>query len=515
MDLQTRQKEDARKGEGERARGKLQQERWRWNSRGELLLPEPELVEGQGCGRREAKTFGKGFCGACRRRLQAMDPLDEANKLLGVLRDVKEVCEKKRNNVEVMRELGLFIESLQQAIGVLERRALDRRRARIEDTPNIPHLLSSGTADELVEDLECASDSLQQVLKVPRNSWNIATLIQRLRSVREIVIKSFQTKLQVTAFDLLSDEERRREEEDQRQRQELHKNLLPAHRASKGYPHSVRQNFSSIRVEHPLPGGAGHHLVPHELRSLPRPGLDIVPAQTSRRMEAEDDSFPDELVVHNLKMDTSQMRTTQARPVGTTETEAFFADVLANLEVMRAEQESQRSRPTEDEMSEWFEDPITGEIMSDPIKCTDGRTYDRWTIIDNHLVKCPYDSSMLDFRIAFDDIDVRARLFRAFPEKEQTYRSRRQAHKLKALDHARKGEHREALTKLNQVLQWNSHDEECKAKRDQVMLLLQPSSDSPTASVTPTAPASSSARSLRERIRRCSISSWLWGRRSR
>ncbi|BBN05463.1 hypothetical protein MPTK1_3g13280 [Marchantia polymorpha subsp. ruderalis] len=471
-----------------------------------------------------------------------MDPLDEAIKLVVLLRDVEAVCEKKRHSAEAMRELGLFVGSLKQAFEFLERREIliDNFEPR---GPMDAYFLKQFESRHCFQDLRCACDSLVQVLKVPRSLWNMATLIQRLRSLRVTVVTSVQTNMHV---DLASDEERRQEEEDaQRKRQEMPKNILQAQGALKAFPHSVRRNFSSF-------GAGSHPLAPPELllRSLP------APAQTSRATEPSDEPVLDpELDLNRYlgsdrncalpKRDASPARpsatttssdsslspmtetttTTSSdsslSPTAetTTETEAFFADVLANLEASQESQAQQRSRPTEDEMAEWFEDPITGEIMSDPIKCTDGRTYDRWTIIDHQLVKCPYDASMVDFRIAFDDIDMRARLFRAFPDKEQAYRARRLAHRQTALDHVRRGEHRDALAKLNHVLQWNANDEECKAQRDRVMLLLLPAPDArqpASASGATPAPASSGARSsLRRRIRRCSLIGWLLRLRSR
>ncbi|KAL3683687.1 hypothetical protein R1sor_001709 [Riccia sorocarpa] len=482
-----------------------------------------------------------------------MDPLDEASKLLGVLLDVQNVCEKKRNNVEVMRELCLFIKNMKQAIEVLERRALDRFRARMDGTPRPSEDSSSiaGTyltaqknpisralsgqlmaisemaiarsallclaSDELVEDLECAAEKLHQVLKVPRNSWNIDTLVERLRSVREIVVRSFQTKLHITNFDMTVDGDFGREEE----------KSSTWSRASNAVPRSVRQNFSTMTELEEDDILRQRYLSDELRRCLPRPGVDI--SSASQRWDPDFDSdvtsdsdstsSPSEEI--SARGHSPPVRNTQARGIGNTETEAFFADVLANLEVMKAEveaaaaqAESARRKNSEDEISEWFEDPITGEIMIDPIKCTDGRTYDRWTIIDNNLVKCPYDASMLDFHIAFDDIDVRARLFRAFPEKEQTYRARRQAHRQTALEHVRKGENRDALIKLNQVLQWNSHDEECKVARNQVQVQLEPTSVPPLPSISLVSPVASNHRSIRERMRGCSITGWLWRRRT-
>ncbi|KAL2641764.1 hypothetical protein R1flu_009351 [Riccia fluitans] len=71
----------------------------------------------------------------------------------------------------------------------------------------------------------------------------------------------------------------------------------------------------------------------------------------------------------------------------------------------------------------WYHDPITCDIMCDPVKATDNRTYDRWTLIGHaeYMTKSSFDRSV-NLHIVLDDIDVRSRLFQKFPEQEKMFR---------------------------------------------------------------------------------------------
>lgn len=82
-----------------------------------------------------------------------------------------------------------------------------------------------------------------------------------------------------------------------------------------------------------------------------------------------------------------------------------------------------------------FLDPITGEMLVDPVKCYDGRTYDRWTVIHQARYKDRTNGKTLV--LAFDDISVRSRLHDEFPEKEKQCEHRRQEYRTKALAQAR------------------------------------------------------------------------------
>ncbi|CAM6092395.1 unnamed protein product [Calypogeia fissa] len=111
----------------------------------------------------------------------------------------------------------------------------------------------------------------------------------------------------------------------------------------------------------------------------------------------------------------------------------------------------------------WYEDPIIWDKMCDPVMCSDGRTYDRWTIVDKGLTRSPYDRKTT-FSILCDNIDVRSKLFEAFPEQELQFRERRKKYREEALQHARAypNEIADAMEKLTNVLKWLPLDIECQ-----------------------------------------------------
>ncbi|CAM6118867.1 unnamed protein product [Calypogeia fissa] len=122
---------------------------------------------------------------------------------------------------------------------------------------------------------------------------------------------------------------------------------------------------------------------------------------------------------------------------------------------------------------DWYDDPIVLDMMCDPVKCSDGRTYDRWTIVDNKLSKSPFDSSLTTFSILCDDITTRSRLFAAYPEQETKFRERRGKYREEALQHARADpiEFEDAIEKLNNVVKWEPLDVECNEMLDTVVSL--------------------------------------------
>ncbi|CAM6093096.1 unnamed protein product [Calypogeia fissa] len=111
----------------------------------------------------------------------------------------------------------------------------------------------------------------------------------------------------------------------------------------------------------------------------------------------------------------------------------------------------------------WYEDPITCDMMCDPVKCNDGRTYDRWTVIDNGLTKSPF--TRRGFCILVDDVDVRSWLFSTSPEQEAQFLSKRVSYRAKALQYLRNHplEVKVAVQMLKNVRQWAPEDKECQS----------------------------------------------------
>ncbi|CAM6121719.1 unnamed protein product [Calypogeia fissa] len=132
--------------------------------------------------------------------------------------------------------------------------------------------------------------------------------------------------------------------------------------------------------------------------------------------------------------------------------EGFFKDDQSDL-----------GGPSSDhDLEDLYNDPITEDTMCDPVHCSDGRTYCRWTLIDNGVTRSPYDRTKLI--IHCDNITTRSRLFSVFPEQMSKFRERRFRHREEALQHARAdpAEFECAIEKLNDVLIWDRGDIECQ-----------------------------------------------------
>ncbi|CAM6084058.1 unnamed protein product [Calypogeia fissa] len=136
--------------------------------------------------------------------------------------------------------------------------------------------------------------------------------------------------------------------------------------------------------------------------------------------------------------------------------------------------DKQRGEVDDDGNDNWYDDPILKDIMCDPVNCSDGRTYDRWTIVDHKLSKAPFDPSLTTFSILCDDCTARSRLFKAYPEQETIFRERRRKYREEALQHARADpiEFEDAIEKLNNVVKWKPLDVECKKMLDTVLSLV-------------------------------------------
>ncbi|CAM6087629.1 unnamed protein product [Calypogeia fissa] len=166
---------------------------------------------------------------------------------------------------------------------------------------------------------------------------------------------------------------------------------------------------------------------------------------------------------------TAVQRKTEGRDSnGATGTgEALRRFKIAALAVRAAVRFVHRVRPRRAHL--WYEDPITCDTMCDPVKCYDGRTYERWTVIDNGLTKSPF--TRRPFSIAVDDVDVRSSLFSSFPEQVAKFVSKRSNYRAKALQQLRSHplEVQVAVQMLKNVLQWAPEDIECRNELNKIL----------------------------------------------
>lgn len=166
--------------------------------------------------------------------------------------------------------------------------------------------------------------------------------------------------------------------------------------------------------------------------------------------------------VQNLKPAVVDCR----RPIATERKVEASSSNRRDLKVtsQKDSQEFPESEDVDADAFDWYDDPLTWEKMCDPVMCSDGRTYDRWTILDQRLKRSPYDPSITSFGILCDDITTRSRLFKAFPDQEVKFRQRRKEYREVALQHARAfpNQFEKAVEKLSNVLKWLPLDKECQ-----------------------------------------------------
>ncbi|KAL3682506.1 hypothetical protein R1sor_000528 [Riccia sorocarpa] len=155
-----------------------------------------------------------------------------------------------------------------------------------------------------------------------------------------------------------------------------------------------------------------------------------------------------------------------------TDTQKFFADVLATVEQLQSNfrdpsstsscSNHDDSSDSSEAMEDFIYDPLTKEIIVDPVKGSDGFTYDRWTIINKDLVVSPFTREPLS--IVCDDINLRRWLFAKFHAQnlEERFLGLREEYRITTLDLVREGHDGEALERLEHVLKWAPKDSECQ-----------------------------------------------------
>ncbi|KAL2633639.1 hypothetical protein R1flu_005118 [Riccia fluitans] len=168
----------------------------------------------------------------------------------------------------------------------------------------------------------------------------------------------------------------------------------------------------------------------------------------------------------------------QSSGTASTDTQKFFADVLTAVDQL----------PDDYRLEELMFDPLyTEDLMWDPVKASDGYTYDRWTIVQND--DHPDHRSLSDGRSPFsraplsilcDDVTVRQRLYtiEKFRNEgvEKKSKEMREKYRTKTLELVMKGHDGEALERLENVLKWAPDDERSEVfnLNRSLMILEQP-----------------------------------------
>lgn len=136
--------------------------------------------------------------------------------------------------------------------------------------------------------------------------------------------------------------------------------------------------------------------------------------------------------------------------------------VFANIEDLT--EDGSEARQMRRENRDEYLDPITKELMNDPVKCTDGKTYDRFAVINYNLTQ------KRPLIIVCDDQYMRRKLFDKFPldSGEKKCSSLRQTYRDEALRLGRICPNAEALTMVTNVLQWAPEDRECLELSDEL-----------------------------------------------
>ncbi|CAM6089938.1 unnamed protein product [Calypogeia fissa] len=318
-----------------------------------------------------------------------------------VITKLRELHSIKKYNSVLAQEIELFINSLNENINLLQ-----------EQLPN--KTTGSWAIESLTTDLNKAADYLEEGQKngTLQKYWDAKKIKEELTKLRENLINNFQLKFFVTSLEVVIDGNKKRD------------------------------NFEAKMVELSTLFAAESNAATSEIRKLLKPLVVGI-----RRQDEKLQSFISMVRGNETKLETS------------TEAQKFFADVLANLEDLTYE-ESSAGRPrrqSEDDREEYL-DPFTMQLINDPVKCTDGRTYDRFSVFQYNLT-----TKREKLVIACDDLNMRSILFERYATEdvESNFHSLRKAYRDKALELANKGQSAEALAMLENVVQWAPNDAEC------------------------------------------------------
>jgi len=119
-----------------------------------------------------------------------------------------------------------------------------------------------------------------------------------------------------------------------------------------------------------------------------------------------------------------------------------------------------------------YEDPITTNLMIDPIVTSDGNTYCQWTIIDNNLTKSPFNMDE-DLTIVIDNLNFQGGLYEKFLDQAQIFQQHRNQYHNHAFSLKAKGLLGSVVLAFHDVLQWDKRDVECIESFEHVQRALQ------------------------------------------
>ncbi|BBN05077.1 hypothetical protein MPTK1_3g10080 [Marchantia polymorpha subsp. ruderalis] len=322
-----------------------------------------------------------------------------------------EVRFAKQHNKIIVRKIDLIVTTLNSNVLLLKQK--------------LPVKVYGDALGSLTEKLKEATDFVQSRQKQGsfQTMWDDQETEEELESMRQRLVSAYQMAVFITILDVAVDGNRRTNQ----------------------FQYRMMELSSAYSVDSKAVG--------REVRELLQP---LVMGKR-RQDEKLEEVFA---LVKDLE-----------RSDGNEDAERFFNVVLQNIESLTHIQENAMDLViTEDDVDEFY-DPITCELMCDPVKGSDGRTYDRWTIIDNDITQSPFDPrNDRPFSILCDDINVRGRLFKKFHATgvETKFRERRQAYRNQAFQLAKDGHEAEALVALENVLKWAYNDKVCQELRDAI-----------------------------------------------
>ncbi|KAL2611143.1 hypothetical protein R1flu_022835 [Riccia fluitans] len=313
----------------------------------------------------------------------------------------------KHHNTQVGQEVADFVRTLDSNLQFLKSK--------------LPKSISRQALETLAEELEEASRFMEEGLNEGKfkSLWTAKETSSKLKSLRKKLLSAFQMAFFITSLDVA---------------------INGCNRMSNFQERMLE--LSSAYISDSVAATA-------RIQELLQPIISTIHRQ-DRKLQ----SIIDYVEETRARKDTES-----------TNNEKFFNDVLAAVNRTSDDLVGNSSRD-DDSDDEEFRDPITKEVMYDPVKGSDGFTYDRWTILDNGISRSPNTQEPLS--IVCDDINVRRRLFHKFRslQLEKKFAEKRQEYRSLSLELEKNGHDAEALEMLENVLKWAPRDSEWQLFRE-------------------------------------------------